>query len=239
MPSASKSTPKSAPKGRQKDTIYPILKECSTLVKDEFWRQFYEDLASAKSTKGIYISNGVIQTSNRRNGFSYSITDKAPEVIVRELHHLLLTHTSICSRKDMNKKRQIVKEIDAELKEYDKAKWTGIKRKNIRTMLLLDFAISLRNLHNLSWPATISAHQTILSAFSSKTHSSKDVHYSNGKIRGINDIELSEDGLSIENTRQAEGPISPEGEKEPENKAIMLQALFEPYVSSWIKFMKA
>ncbi len=116
MPVIKEKKTKQSVRGRQKEIIYPILRECSTIIKDEFWRQFYEDLAAAKSTKGIYISNGIIQTSNKRNGFSYSITDKAPEVIVRELHHLLLTHTSICSRKDMNKKRQLVKEIETNLK---------------------------------------------------------------------------------------------------------------------------
>lgn len=237
MPVAAKKNAKiPSARGRQKDTIYPILKECSALVKDDFWRQFYEDLASAKNTKGVYITNGIIQSSNKRNGFSYSITDKAPEVIVRELHHLLLTHTSICSRKDMNKKRQIVKEIEDELLEYDNAKWTSIKRKNIRIMLMVDYAVHLHKTHALTWPATIAAYRTIVGAFDSKTHSSKDVDYAHGKIVDIADIELSDDGTQIVNVREMTEGSEPDAV--PECTAIMIQSLFEPYITSWCKFVK-
>jgi hypothetical protein len=239
MPSSktTSATKKPQKRGRQKEVVYDILVECAALMKDEFWKQFYEDLAVGKSTKGIYITNGVIQTSNKRNGFVYSITDKAPQVIVAELHHLLTTHTSICSRKDMNKKRQFVKEIEEELQEYDEAKWTSIKRKNIRNMLLVDYAIHLNKIHSLSWPATMSAYQTIINAFESKTHSSKDVIYSNGKVRDIVDIELSEDEDSIINTRQEQ--VSEYVSEEPEGKMIMLQNLFDPYISAWIKTIKS
>jgi ribosomal protein S1 len=222
-------------RGKQRDIVYGILLECAAIVRDEFWRRFYEDLAVGKSTKGIYITNGVIQTSNKRNGFVYSITDKAPEVIVAELHHLLTTHTSICSRKDMLKKRQFVRELEDELNEYDRAKWTGIKRKNVKTMLLVDYAIRLNRLHSLTWPATIAAYQTITSAFDNKTHSSRDVEYVGGKILSIEDIELDEESKSIVNTRQSieeerEAPV-----QLARSNAIMLQSLFEPYIAAWIK----
>ncbi len=233
----SKKTPKSVKRGRQKEVVYDILLECASLVKDEFWRQFYEDLATGKSTKGVYITNGTIQTSNKRNGFVYSITDKAPEVIVTELHHLLMTHTSICSKKDMNKKRQLVKEIEDELKAYDMAKWTSIKRKNIRTMLLVDYAVQLGKIHDLAWPAVIGAYQVIVNAFESKTHTSKDVSYENGKILSIDDIDLSEDSKSMENTRRDQ-VADAVAQEDTENNAVMLQSLFEPYLAAWVKMIR-
>jgi len=232
--SASNLPNKSVPikKGRQRDVVYNILLECAALVKDEFWHQFYEDLAIGKSTKGIYIANGVIQTSTKRNGFSYNITDKAPEVILAELHHLLTTHTSICSHKDMNKKRLFVQELEAEFADYDKAKWTSIKHKNVRAMLLVDYAIYLNKIHALNWPATISAYQTITGAFESKTHSSKDVTYEGGKIRNIDDIEYI-DG-KIVNTRfdQVEEENITINES---SSGILLQSLFDPYINAYIK----
>ncbi len=222
-------------KTRQKDTIYPILKECSLLVKDEFWRQFYEDLSAGKSTKGIYISNGIIQTSNKRNGFFYSITDKAPQVIVKELHHLLTTHTSICSKKDLNKKRIIVQEIEEELSAYDKTEWTGVKRKNVRILLLVDYAVKLNEMYNLTWPDTINAYKVILNSFESKTHNSKDVIYYNGKIKDIKDIEFS-DG-QIVNTRSIK--IDEVQDKTADNKMILLQSIFENYINTWLKYIKS
>jgi hypothetical protein len=225
-------------KGRQKEVVYDILTECAALMRDEFWKQFYEDLAVGKSTKGIYITNGTIHTSNKRNGFTYSITDKAPEVIVAELHHLLISHTSICSKKDMNKKRQFVQEIEEELNAYDEAKWTSIKRKNVRNMLLVDYAVYLNKVHDLSWPATINAYRTIISAFENKTHASRDVEYENGKILSIDGIELSEDETCIINTRQDRMTDSVVAAAEPDDGAILLQSLFDPYIAAWIKMIK-
>lgn len=215
-------------KRSKKEIIYPILQECTELTTDEFWRQFYDDLSCGKSSKGVYISNGIIQTSNKRNGFTYSITDKAPEVIVKELHHLLTSFTSICSKKDMSKKKQIIKEIEDELDEYDKSKWTTIKRKNVRNMLMVNYAITLHKKYNLSWKATINAYKTIYNSFENKTHCSKDVTYENGKIRHINDIEISEDGKNIINIRSDD--IIESNNIEPENNTILLQSLFDSYI---------
>jgi hypothetical protein len=223
-------------RGRQRDVIYPILSECASLVKDEYWRQFYDDLAVGKPTKGIWISNGVVQTSNRRNGFSYNITDKAPEVIIAELHHLLIAHTSICSRKDMIKQKQFMKEIEEELEEYDRGKWTSIKRKHMRTMLLVDYAINLGKRYKLSWPAIIGAYNVITNAFESKTHNSKDVSYENGEIVDIDDIELDTDKGVIVNIRKDDIPDSCPDD-EPKH-AVILQSLFEPYLAAWIKTIK-
>lgn len=226
---------------RNKEILYPILLECAKLTRDEFWVQFYQDLAIGKSTKGIFISHGVIQSSNnKRNGFAYSITDKAPEVIVPELHKLIISHTSICSRKDTVRRQTFLKEMSKELQEYKDGKWTSIKRKNLRAMLLVNYAISLQKAHNLSWDATIAAYRTIVMAFETKTHNSKDVDYENGKILNIDDIELSEDGTYIVNTRAD----SYDMENDDLNASIqpngpgLLRGLWEPYLSTWMKLLR-
>ena len=219
-------------KGRQKEVIYNILNECSETVTDEFWKQFYKDLATGKSTKGIYITNGVIHTSNKRNGFIYTITDKNSDVIVHDLHHLLTTYTNICSKKDINKKRQILKEIEDELEEYKTSKWSSIKRKNYKNMLIVEYVLNLQKTYDLSWPATINAYKIITHAFDSKTHNSKDVNYENGKIIDIEDIEYDND--CIVNRRE----ILEEIKDDTVEGNISLQKLFEPYIASWVKFTK-
>lgn len=240
-----KKTKPALKKTRQREILYPILKECSTLVSDKFWKQFYEDLACGKSTKGLYISNGIIQTSNKRNGINYSITDKAPEVIVKELHHLLLTYTNICSKKDMNQKRSIILELEEELKAYDESEWTSIKRKNVRNMLLVDYAVKLHKKYNLDWKTTINAYHTIINAFENKTHTSKDVNYSHGKINHINDIDYEDN--KIINTRNISTndqddtilnfPINTFTNQS--SNSIMLQNVFDNYLNAWLKHIKS
>ena len=222
---------------RQKEVIYPILLECAGLTRDEFWTQFYQDLAAGKASKGVYISHGVIQSSNKRNGFSYSISDKAPEVIVAELHHLITTHTSICSSKDASKKRAFVAELEEELAGYDRGKWTAIKRKNLRTVLLIDYALHLRKVHDLDWPATIGAFRTITGAFEGKTHTSKDVEYERGRITSIEDIEPNEDGTRIINMREDAEPVKAKSATEKTGPGL-LQSLWEPYLGAWLKAMR-
>jgi len=224
---------------RHKEILYPILKECSLVVKDKFWKQFYEDLSSGKSTKGIFISNGTIQSSNKRNGFSYTISnDKAPEIIVKELHYLITTHTNICSSRDINQKRNIIVELEEELQAYDNSEWTSIKRKSIRDILIVNYAIKLNKKYNLDWNSTISAYHTILNAFENKTHTSKDVVFSKGKIQHIYDIEFSEIEKKILNKRKLEKDKF-EVQEDNHNTGIILQNLFENYVNVWVKYIKS
>lgn len=223
---------------KPKEIVYPILSECADLVRDEFWKQLYQDLSAGKVTKGIFISHGVIQSSNKRNGFQYSITDKAPEVIVVELHHLITTHTSICSRKDVSKKQAFIDDLEKELSDYGKGKWTSIKRKNLRMILLVDYALHLQKLHNLDWTATMAAHRTIVRAFDDKTHSSRDVEYEDGKIISIQDIELDDNGKNIINLREDSSQVT-ENTVSESNRPGLLKSLWEPYVAAWLKTLKS
>ena len=223
---------------KPKEIIYPILSECADLAKDEFWKQLYHDLSAGKVTKGIFISHGVIQSTNKRNGFQYSIADKAPEVIIVELHHLITTHTSICSRKDVSKKQAFIEDLEKELVDYSKGKWTSIKRKNLRMILLVDYALHLQKAHNLDWTATMAAHRTIVRAFDDKTHSSRDVEYEDGKIISIQDIELDDDGKSIINTREDSSQTSEISTTES-NRPGLLNSLWEPYLAARLKTLKA
>lgn len=218
------------------DVIYPILLECASQTKDGFWSRFYQDLSKGKSTKGIYISNGTIQTSNKRNGFSYCIIDKAPEVIISELHHLLTTHTSICSKEDLLKRKIIIKEIEDEFDEYDKGQWTQIKRKNIKLMLIIEYILRLKKKYDLNWNETINGLQTINLALENKTHTSKDINYKRGRIYSINDIELSSDNKTFINLRLS--TIKDDKSLTNDTNPIILQSFWDNYLTAWIRYIK-
>lgn len=218
---------------RTRNIIYPILMECAQLCTDDFWRQFYEDLATGKSPKGIYISNGTIYTTNKRTGIAYSISQKPPRLIVIELHDLLTTKTSICSSKDLDKKRKIIDEIQTDLNKYRTGKWTSIKRKNIKYMLLVNYALKLRAENKLTWKQTIAVFITIQQAFELKTHKSKDVVYNDGEIHDIIDLEINDDGY-LENLREIPDEIVIEKVNQGAQK-IMLQDLFTVFFQTVYK----
>jgi hypothetical protein len=99
-------------------------------------------------------------------------------------------------------------------------------------MLIVDYVLNLQKTYDLSWQATIQAYKTIISAFDSKTHNSKDVNYENGKIINIENIEY--DNECIVNRRE----LIEEIKDDTIEGNISLQKLFEPYIASWIKFIK-
>ena len=208
-----------------------ILLECSKISNDEFWKQFYMDLATGKSFRGITLSGDTIYSvRSKKNGFSYYITDKTPEIIISELQHLLVTQTNIYNSTDIERKNSIIDEIKSEFDSYDNTdKWTSVKNKNIRDMYIINFTIKLIKKHDIPWSNAHDIYNTIINAFESKSHSSKDVVYNNGKIKYIADIEYCPIERKVVNKR-------PFPEKQIiEVKKNKLQNLFEPYINTIIK----
>src|SRR5271170_4614528 len=111
---------------KPKNILYPLLEECALKSTDEFWKNLYEELSVGKCTKGVYIQNNIVSTYNKKTGFCYSIVNKTSDEIMRELHILIMKHTNLCSKKDLDKKNKILSVIKNEL-QYEK--WSNIKRK--------------------------------------------------------------------------------------------------------------
>lgn len=217
---------------------YPVLIECANIVSDSFWEQFYKDLASGKGSRGIYISNGIIQTTNKRSGFKYSIIGKTPEIIISELQKLFSRSTSLFSKKDTTKKKNIIKEIKQELDNADSSKWSSIKRKQIKFLHIVNYVIRLREKHNFPKKNLEYNYKVIINAFETKTHTSKDVVFEDGKIQYIVDIEMSDDKTHLVNNRSINeyeiGEVS-----EAKLMGYVLQKMFEGYIINWEKYVTA
>jgi len=184
----------------KKELHYPVFHECAELVADEYWKSFFEDLGYGKYPKGLYISNETICSTNKRKAFTYCFTEKSAREIAKELHELILENTNLYSSRDLKKKK-----IDMELakKEIEKVKkvdrFSMIKSKVVREMLIINFVIKMKYKYNLTWQQSKLLLSTISVAFLCKNIVSADVVYSNSEIKSINGLSFSDGDFQLLN----------------------------------------
>lgn len=186
-------------KNGKNNIIYPIFYECIKFTDDDFWKNIFEELSYGKCPKSIYISGNNIYSTNKRKNFSYVIdnNNKNPEDVFNDIRDLLMNNTSICSTKDISKKKEQIKE-NAVVDNY--SSWSEIKKKNIREIYIIKFVIRMKRKYDISWPAARQLYSIIQIAFLYKTQCSKDVIFTNGRIESINGIEYISETKTFINT---------------------------------------
>lgn len=178
----------------KKELIYPIFEECSNLITDEYWKNFYEDLSFGKTPKCLYISNDTICSTNKRKSFTYSFINKTPNIIIKELHNLILENTNLCSNKDLKKKKLDIETTRKKIEKTSKiTKFSMIKSKNLKDLLITNFVIYMKYKYNLSWDQSQLLLSTISLAFLCKNLTSQDVVYENNKIKSIRGLKFHKD----------------------------------------------
>lgn len=182
----------------KKELLYPIFEKCSNIVTDEYWKSFYEDLSFGKTPKCLYISNDTIYTTNKKKSFTYSFVNKDEHVIVKELHTLILQNTNLCSNRDLKKKKADIETTRKKIEKTNKiTKFSMIKSKNTKELLISNFVIDMKYKYNLSWAQSQLLLSTISIAFICKNLISQDVIYENNKIKSINGLRfyITDDGI--------------------------------------------
>ena len=114
---------------------------------------------------------------------------------------MILENTNLYSSRDLKKKK-----VDMELakKEIEKVKkvdkFSMIKSKVVREMLIINFVIKMKYKYNLSWKQSKLLLSTISVAFLCKNIISADVVYSNSEIKSINGLSFSNGDFELLNS---------------------------------------
>src|SRR3989344_2190754 len=175
------------------EVLYPIFKECSKLTTDEYWTTFFEDLSCGKFQRFIYILNNTLYCNNKKNSFTYNFLNKSSKIVFDELHELIINNTNIHSNRDTRKKLNDMQLLKKEIQEIKNVvKFSMIKKKNSRDILIINFVIKMKYTHDLSWEESQHLHQLIKIGFLDKSISSADVIYKDGEIKEISGIEYQE-----------------------------------------------
>jgi hypothetical protein len=159
-------------------------------TSDTFWKTVFEDLAYGKTPYGAYISKDFLCCGYKDKDFSYKIERKDPKKVYDEVYHLFHRRLGILSSKERNKRKIDFNKIEEDVQD-DKKKWSDIKKKNIKDLLIEMYVIKMQKKHSLSVKQARYLLSLIFIAMVFKVITSKDIHYTNGEIQNIDGINFS------------------------------------------------
>ena len=174
----------------KKEIIYPIFLVCCQYTSDIFWENVFEDLSYGKTPYGTYITKDFLCCNYKDKEFSYKIEkNKDPEVLYNDIFSLLSKKLGLLSQRDKIKKKIDFYNIEEDIKEGRK-KWSNIRKKNIKDLLIEKYVIDMKNKHSLSVKQAKYLLSIIFIAMVFKVITVKDIQYENGKINHIDGIEF-------------------------------------------------
>ena len=180
-----------------KEILYPIFLECLKYTTDSFWGNVFEDLAYGKTPYGTYINKSFLCCNYKNKEFSYRIEKKDSEQLYKDVYELLVKKLGLLSIRDKLNKKIDFNNIEEELKHARK-NWNNIRKKNIKDMLIENFAIKMKNKHSLNLKQSRKLISSIFIGMIFKVISSKDINYENGEILSIDGFSFNENEVIIE-----------------------------------------
>lgn len=178
----------------KKEIIYPIFLECFQYTTDSFWENIFEDLSYGKCPYGTYINKNFLCCNYKDKEFSYKIEKKNPQQLYNDIYNLLAVKLGLLSSRDKLKKKMDFNNIEEELK-FNKNKWTDIRKKNIKDLLIENYVIDMKNKYLLSNKQSKNLLSSIFIGMIFKVINIKDICYSEGKINSINGIRFEKNKI--------------------------------------------
>jgi len=180
----------------KREIIYPFFLECCQFAEDTFWESIFEDLSYGDTPYGTYINKGFLCCSYKGKEFSYKIERKDPEIMYNDIYELLTKKVGILSQKEKLKKRLDFHKVEKTIRT-SREKWSDIRKKNIKDLLLERYVIDMRQKHSLSIKQAKYLLSVVTIAIAFKVITSKDITYENDKIIHINGVDISEGNISL------------------------------------------
>lgn len=178
----------------KKEIIYPIFLECFQYTTDSFWENIFEDLSYGKCPYGTYINKNFLCCNYKDKEFSYKIEKKNPQQLYNDIYNLLAVKLGLLSSRDKLKKKLDFNNIEEELK-FNKNKWTDIRKKNIKDLLIENYVIDMKNKYLLSNKQSKNLLSSIFIGMIFKVINIKDICYNDGKINNINGISFEKNKI--------------------------------------------
>jgi hypothetical protein len=180
----------------KKELLYPIFLECCQHADDTFWENIFEDLAYGKAPYGTYISKDFLCCGYKKKEFSYKIEKKTSDIIYKEIYALLTKRLGLLSQREKVKKKKVFTDLEDSIKDTRK-KWSDIKKKNMRELLIELYVTRMKNKHMLSSKQAKYLISIILIAIVFKVITAVNIHYSDGRINSIDGIDFDKKQVII------------------------------------------
>lgn len=192
----------------RKELLYPIFLEVSQMSTDKYWSCIFEDFAYGTCPLGIGMDQISVYCQFKNNHFNYRFDNKTALEIHTELQNVLREKVGIRSKIDyLNQKNEFFNV----LKGVSQTNWKSIKKKHIKEVLIDDYIINMKNLHNLSDVQTTKLINYINIGFYFKFIQPDDIEYDIEKCRieRIKNVDVN-------------GPLTPPVFKQPHNPPLYL-----------------
>ncbi len=181
----------------KKEIIYPIFLECCQFTQDNFWLNVFEELSYGTTPYGTYISKDYLCCNYKEKEFCYKIEKKDPENVYKDIYNLLSNKLGLLSNYDKKLKKINFNNLQEDLK-YSREKWTNIRKKNIKDLLIENYCINMRQKYLLDITQTRYLFYLIYIAIVFKVIGVKDIEYNNGVIENIDGITIKRKEIVIE-----------------------------------------
>lgn len=180
----------------KKEIIYPFFLECCQFAEDTFWESIFEDLAYGDTPYGTYINKGFLCCSYKGKEFSYKLERKDSHIMYDDIYGLLTKKVGILSQKEKQKKRLDFHKVEKTIK-ISREKWSDIRKKNIKDLLLERYVIDMRKKYSLTFKQAKYLLAVVTIAIVFKIITSKDITYENNKIKNIEGVEISKGKINL------------------------------------------
>lgn len=171
----------------KKEIVYPFFIECCKYTEDIYWKSIFEDLAYAITPYGVYVNKGFLICNYKDKEFSYKIQKKESQELYNDIYNIFKNKLGLMSREEIIKKRTTIDNMKDDIRCY--TDWSNIKKKNIKEMLIENYAINIKAQYSLSISQTRYLVSIIFLAFIFKVLSADDITISDGHINSIKGFE--------------------------------------------------
>lgn len=193
----------------KREIVYPFFIECCKYTDDEYWKSIFEDLAYSITPYGVYINKDFLVCNYKEKEFSYKIQKKDPSELYNEITSIFKGKLGLMSRDEIIKMRNDIDSVKDDIRNY--TEWSNIKKKNIKEILIENYAINMRSKHSLSLAQTRYLVSIIFLAFIFKVLCSADIKIQNGEIISIDGLEFEPGKIIMtKDIYKINAPIGPE-----------------------------
>lgn len=169
---------------------YPIFLQCVEYCLDKFWSKIFEDLAYCKTPYGVYLNRDCICCGKGKTGVSTNILEtEDPQKLYTNVYNLM-SKIGIMSPDERLKKQQDFIDIE-DSNKANLNKWSDIKKKTIKDLLIELFAVEMKRKYELTIRQTQYLISFICMAMLFKSINSNHIEMESGRISRVTGIDFS------------------------------------------------
>ncbi len=158
-----------------------IFKQCADISDDPFWRDLFNSGYKGIFPKGITYKNGHLLYGSK----TVQLSD-IPSEAYSQITSFYTNMKGIKSKMDIE--RELYQNTQRRLKFTSNNSWSAFKSKNVKTILISDYLLSLKEKYSISEEKFKELYTIVRSAITSGNICGKDIEMEDGTIKNISSL---------------------------------------------------